>query len=87
MAKTHEYAYHLTITSVIALIVSLIGAYVSFSKFLDWGVVKDVLGRAESLAFDVAVSLVFLIAVLKAVSFSLFRKGSSGGRKEAEGKH
>ena len=85
MAKTREYAFRLT--SVIALVASLMGAYVSFSKFLDWGVVKNLLGRAESLLFEAGLFAVFLLGVFRVVSFSLFHKDSSRERREAKSKH
>jgi hypothetical protein len=89
MAKARHYAYHLT--SVIALVVSLIGAYVSFGKFLnwflDWGAVKAMLGRIKDSEVESVLFMVFLLIVLKAVSFSLFRKDSSTEGKEATSKH
>ncbi|MFY9618775.1 MAG: hypothetical protein WAQ99_03095 [Pyrinomonadaceae bacterium] len=79
MLKRREYAFHLT--GAIALLASLIGAYVSFSKLFSWSVLKGSLDVIEA-----PIMLVLLLGVFKFVSEALFYKGSAANGKEAKSK-
>ena len=85
MLKRREFAYHLT--GIIALLASVMGAYVLSGKLFDWSVFRDTVGRFYTTVFEATVTLSFLIVVLKFGIDALFFKGSSTNRKEAKGKH
>jgi NhaP-type Na+/H+ or K+/H+ antiporter len=61
-------------TSVISVIVSLIGAYISLSKLFDWTLVKNVF---QHLWIQVVLTAISLLIVLRLVSVSLFAKNSA----------
>jgi hypothetical protein len=60
--------------SVIALIVSLIGAYSSVSKLFDWTLLRNVF---QHVWIEVVLTAISLLVVLKLVSVSLFSIDSS----------
>lgn len=79
MAERREFAY---LTGIIALLASLIGAYVSLSKLLDWKVLQD----SVPLIIKIAAIVLLLITVSKISIVALFHKGSSSEGKEAKSK-
>lgn len=82
MSQRREFAY---LTGIIALLASLIGAYVSFSKLLDWKVLQD--SVLDTLIIKIAATLFLLISVSKFGIDALFHNGSSSEGKEAKSKH
>ncbi len=73
MWNRRQYAYHLT--SIIALLASLIGAYVTFSKLYSWAALKGVLGSLDKEIFEVALTIFLLVGVLRLVIEALFSTG------------
>lgn len=68
MSNRREYTYHLT--SIIAVLASLIGAYVLSSKLFSWAVLKD-----TGHFYEVTLQATLVLGVLHFVLNALFSKG------------